>query len=331
MITGKNIFITGGAGFIATMLISKLADQNKITVFDNYHRNTLKDSPFASHPNVTQIEGDVLDFQSVRNAIEGANIVIHAAAIAGIDTTVRNPVKTMRVNMLGTANVLEAASQIDGIERFVEFSTSEVFGNYAFKVDETHQTSTGAVGEARWTYAVSKLAGEHLAHAYFKEFGLPTVTVRPFNVYGPGQTGEGALSIFVRKALKNEDIVIFGDGSQIRAWCYVDDMVEGTLRAIECENAVGESFNIGNARAVTTIYGLAEAVCRVLKSDSKIVFKDALSADIALRIPSVEKARDILGFEAKVDLDEGLSNTAGWVAENDHTLPDLSAMFSSKK
>lgn len=331
MVTGKNIFITGGAGFIATMLISKLADNNKITVFDNYHRNTLKDSPFSNHHNITQIKGDVLDYESVRKAIEGANIVIHAAAIAGIDSTVRNPVKTMRVNMLGTANVLEAANQIDEVERVVEFSTSEVFGNHAFRVDETHQTSTGAVGEARWTYAVSKLAGEHLSHAYFKEFNLPTVTVRPFNVYGPGQTGEGAISIFVRKALKNEDIVIFGDGSQIRAWCFVDDMVEGTLRAIESDNAIGESFNIGNARAVTTIYGLAEAVCRVLKSDSKIVFKDALSADIALRIPSVGKAKDLLGFEAKVDLDEGLLRTAEWIAQNDHTLPELAAMFSSKK
>ncbi len=144
---------------------------------------------------------------------------------------------------------------------------------------------TGAVGEARWTYAVSKLAGEHLTHAYFKQHGLPTVTVRPFNVYGPGQTGEGALSIFVRKALKNEDILIFGDGTQIRAWCYVDDMVEGVLCALEHPNACGESFNIGNARAVTTIYGLAQAVCRVVGSSSRIVFRNQLSADIELRIP----------------------------------------------
>lgn len=329
MINGKKIFITGGAGFIATMLISKLADNNEIIVYDNYVRNTLKTSSYTNHSNVTQISGDVLDYQAVKDAMRGCDIVIHAAAVAGIDSTVRNPVNTMRVNMIGTANVLQAANETGNIERFVEFSTSEVFGNYAFKVDETQQTSTGAVGEARWTYAVSKLAGEHLSHAYFKEFGLPTVTVRPFNVYGPGQTGEGALSIFVRKALKNEDIVIFGDGSQIRAWCYVDDMVEGTLRAIESDKAIGESFNIGNARAVTTIYGLAEAVCRVLKSDSKIVFREALSADIALRVPSVEKAKDLLNFEAKVDLDEGLLETAHWIAENDHSLPQLSAMFNA--
>ncbi|PHR67318.1 NAD-dependent epimerase/dehydratase family protein [Alcanivorax sp.] len=329
MIQGKTIFITGGAGFIASMLISRLADNNKIVAYDNYTRNTLKDTPYASHPNVRQIKGDVLDLPALKAAMAGSDLVVHAAAIAGIESTVRSPVTTMQVNMLGTANALQAAKEVGGIERFVEFSTSEVFGSYAFKVDELQQTVTGAVGEARWTYAVSKLAGEHLAHAYYKEFGLPTVTVRPFNVYGPGQTGEGAISIFVRKALNNQDITIFGDGAQIRAWCYVDDMVDGVLAGLEHPNAVGESFNIGNSRAVTTIYGLAQAVCHVTGSQSKIVFKDALSADIELRIPKVGKAKELIDFEAKVDLEEGLRNTAAWIAENENVLPELSDLFKS--
>lgn len=327
MLSNKKIFITGGAGFIASMLISKLAEDNQIVVFDNYTRNTLKDTPYQSHANVTQIKGDVLDFTALKDAMSGAQVVVHAAAIAGIDSTAKDPVTTMRVNMIGAANALEAAKELGGIERFIDFSTSEVFGSYAFKVDEAQQTVTGAVGEARWTYAVSKLAGEHLAHAYYKQYGLPTVTVRPFNVYGPGQTGEGALSIFVRKALKNEDIFIFGDGSQIRAWCYVDDMVEGVLKCLEHPNAVGESFNIGNSRAVTTIYGLAEAVRRVVGSTSKIVFKDALSADIELRIPKVGKAKDLIDFEAKIDLDDGLKQTAKWIASNESMLPELSTTF----
>lgn len=329
MISNKKIFITGGAGFISSMLISRLADQNEIVVYDNYTRNTLKDSPYANHQNVRQIQGDVLDYPALKAAMAGAQLVVHAAAIAGIESTLRNPVTTMRVNMIGSANTMEAAQELGDIERFVDFSTSEVFGSYAFKVDEDQQTVTGAVGEARWTYAVSKLAGEHLAHAYFKQYGLPTVTVRPFNVYGPGQTGEGALSIFVRKALKNEDILIFGDGSQIRAWCYVDDMVEGVLCALEHPKAVGESFNIGNARAVTTIYGLAEAVCRIVGSSSKIVFRDALSADIELRIPKVGKAKDLIGFEANIDLDEGLKRTAEWIAKNEASLPQISNLFKS--
>jgi UDP-glucose 4-epimerase len=327
MIQGKTIFITGGAGFIASTLIARLADQNRIVVYDNYTRNTLASTPYDKHPNVAQVDGDVLDIEHLKKHMQGAQVVVHAAAIAGIESTVRNPVQTMRVNMLGTANALEAAHQIGGVERFLEFSTSEVFGSQAFKVNEGSQAVTGAVGEARWTYAVSKLAGEHLTHAYFKQFGLPTVTLRPFNVYGPGQTGEGALSIFIRKALKGEDLLIFGDGTQIRAWCFVDDMVDGVLCALEHPNAIGESFNIGNARAVTTIYGLAEAVCRVVGTKSRILFRPALSADIELRIPNVDKATEHIGFSAVVDLEEGLRRTVKWIAANEHALPALASIF----
>jgi UDP-glucose 4-epimerase len=219
----------------------------------------------------------------------------------------------MQVNMIGTANALEAAKRNSIKDKFVDFSTSEVFGNRAFKSSEDDDTVSGSAGEARWTYAVSKLAGEHLAMAYYKEFDLPVVSVRPFNVYGPGQTGEGAIQIFIKRALKNEDIFIYGDGNQIRAWCYVDDFVECLMLAIENPKAIGESFNIGNARVVTTIYGLAQSICRILDSKSKIIFKPALSADIELRIPSVEKAEKILGFKAKVDLEEGVINTAKWI------------------
>ena len=329
LIKGKKIFITGGAGFIANRLIAEVVHDNQVTVYDNYTRNTLKESPYKGHRNIAEIEGDVLDLDHLKRAMCGAEIVVHAAAIAGIDSTVRNPVETMRVNMIGTANALEAAQQDGGVERFLEFSTSEVFGSYAFKVDEETSTTTGAVGEARWTYAVSKLAGEHLSHAYHKQYGLPTVTVRPFNVYGPGQTGEGALAVFIRKALAGQDLYIFGDGSQIRAWCYVDDMVRGMMACLTHPKAVGESFNIGNARAVTTIYGLAEAVLRVSGSNSRIVFRDALSADIELRIPRIDKARDMIDFQARVDLDEGLKETIEWIASQEDKLPPLPSIFNS--
>ena len=183
----------------------------------------------------------------------------------------------------------------------------------AFKSSETDQAVAGSAGEARWTYAVSKLAGEHLAQAYHSQYNLPTITVRPFNVYGPGQTGEGAIQIFIKKALKNETIHIDGDGSQIRAWCYVDDFVNCILKCLDNPKAVGQSFNIGNARAVITILGLAQLVCRVLNSKSKIVFDPPLSADIAIRIPSVTKTEEVLGFKAKVDLEEGVLRTSEWL------------------
>lgn len=316
MIKNKKIFITGGAGFIANTLMGRLINDNEIVAFDNFHRDTLTSSAYAEHPNLKVIRGDVLDYESVYKGMAKSDIVVHAAAIAGIDTVIKKPTKTMRVNMIGTANVLEAAKQNRVKDRFIDFSSSEVFGNHAFKSKENDETVAGSAGEARWTYAVSKLAGEHLSMAYCKEFGLPVVSLRPFNVYGPGQTGEGAIQVFIKRALKNEEIYIYGDGSQIRAWCFIDDFVEGLMECLEHPNAIGESFNIGNARAVTTIYGLAEIVIRVLESKSKIIFKPALSADIELRIPSVQKAFDILRFKAKVNLDEGILKTSGWIKKN---------------
>lgn len=316
MINDKRIFITGGAGFIANTLIKHYIENNKIVVYDNFHRDTLSGSSVAKHPNLTIVKGDVLDFDSLVKAMEGAGIVIHAAGIAGIDTVIKDPVLTMRVNMIGTANALEAARKNGVQERFIDFSTSEVFGSMAFKSSENDQAVSGSAGEARWTYAVSKLAGEHMAHAYYKQYNLPVVTVRPFNVYGPGQTGEGALQIFIKRALKDEDIIIYGDGTAIRAWCFVDDFADCLIRCVENPKAVGESFNIGNSRAVITTLGLAESVCRVLKSKSKILFVEELSADIALRIPSVDKTSKLLGFKAAVDLEEGIARTADWFRNN---------------
>lgn len=313
MIKNKKIFITGGAGFIANTLISRLVAENEIRVYDNFHRDTLSTSLHAGHKNIAVSKGDVLDYDRVLECMKGADIVVHAAAIAGIDTVIKSPTKTMKVNMLGTANVLEAAHQNRVRDRVVDFSTSEVFGSMAFKATEDRETVAGSAGEARWTYAVSKLAGEHLAVAYFREFGLPIVSVRPFNVYGPGQTGESAMQVFIKKALKNEDLHIHGDGSQIRAWCYVDDFVDCLIECLENPKAVGESFNIGNARAVVTTYGLAQTVCRVLGSNSKILFKPALSAEVELRVPSVEKSYQLLGFRAKINMDEGIIKTAEWI------------------
>lgn len=309
-IKDRRIFITGGAGFIGSTLIGRLINDNQITVYDDFRRDALSGKSFAGHPNLKVVKGNVLDAEALAAAMTGAQIVVHCAAIAGIDTVIKRPTETMRVNMIGTANVLEAAKALAQLERLVDFSTSEVFGTSAFRAEESHQTHIGAVGEARWTYAVSKLAGEHLAKAYHQEFGMPTVTLRPFNVYGPGQIGEGAMRIFIQRALKNEDIQIHGDGNQIRAWCYVDDFVRGLMLAMTHPKAIGEAFNIGNARAVVTIFGLAETVVRVLKSKAKIHFTRKDYADVELRVPSIQKSRDLLGFEAKVDLEEGILKAA---------------------
>jgi UDP-glucose 4-epimerase len=316
-LSGKRIVVTGGAGFIGTTLARRLVEDNEIIAVDNLHRDTLGGTALADHPNFHFIQGDVLDAPFLTDVLKGATHLVHAAAIAGVDTVIESPVRTMRVNLIGTYNALEAAMATkDTIERVIEFSTSEVFGTYAFKVDELHVTTQGSVGEARWTYAVSKLAGEHMAHAYHDELGLPTVSVRPFNVFGPGQVGGGAIRAFIETALAGKNLVIHGDGSQIRAWCYVDDMVEALMLALEHPRAVGESFNVGNARSAVTIYDLALRIKRLTGLESELLFQPLHYLDVELRIPNVDKARDLLGFEAKVELDEGLERTIAWYREN---------------
>ena len=315
-LTGKRIVITGGAGFIGTTLARRLVDENEVVAVDNLHRDSLGGTNLAEHPNFRLVEGDVLDPEGLTEIVSGATHLVHCAGIAGVDTVLESPVRTMRVNVIGTYNVLEAAlSSRDTIERLVDFSTSEVFGQHAFNVHEAHVTTIGSVGEARWTYAVSKLAGEHMAHAYHSELGLPTTSVRPFNVFGPRQIGGGAIRAFIEAALDGRDLTIHGDGSQIRAWCYVDDMVDGALLALESPNAVGESFNIGNARSAVTIHDLAQRVQRLTGCSGEIVFQALHYTDVELRIPNVDKARELLGFEAKVDLDEGLERTIAWYRE----------------
>jgi UDP-glucose 4-epimerase len=312
-LSGKRILITGGAGFIGTTLARLLVEENEIVALDNLHRDALGGTELAEHPNFRFVQGDVLDAELVSTVARGVSHVVHAAAIAGVDTVLESPVRTMRVNLIGTYNVLEAAlATQDTLERLIEFSTSEVFGTYAFRVDERSATTQGSVGEARWTYAVSKLAGEHMAHAYHREFGLPAVSVRPFNVFGPGQIGGGAIRAFIEAALAGRDLTIHGDGSQIRAWCYVDDMVDGLLLALEHPNAVGESFNIGNARSAVTIFDLARRIKTLSGCSGEIVFQPLHYLDVELRIPNVDKARTLLGFEAKVELDEGLERTIAW-------------------
>ena len=308
--------LTGGAGFIGTTLTRRLIDDNEIVVLDNLHRDALAGTDVSGHPNLTFVQADVLDAEAVRDVVRGATHVVHLAAIAGVDTVLESPVRTMRVNMIGTYNVLEAAqATIDTVERLIDLSTSEVFGRHAYKVEEIHETAQGSVGEARWTYAVSKLAGEHMAHAYYDELGLPTCSIRPFNVYGPGQIGGGAIRAFIETVLAGEDLIIHGDGSQVRAWCYVDDLVDALLLVLERPEAVGEVFNVGNERSVLTVLELATQIRELMGSEAEIKFRPLHYTDVEMRIPNVDKARKLLDWEAKVDLDEGLSRTIAWYRE----------------
>lgn len=312
MIEGKKIFITGGAGFIGSALVGRLVDKNNIVVYDNLARDSLKDKIYRDHQNLKLIQGDILDYDKLARSMKGADYIIHLAAIAGIDSVIKSPINTMKVNLLGSVNVLEAAAKQNSLERFIDFSTSEVFGSYAFRSEENDSTALGAVGNARWTYAVSKLAAEHLAYSYFIEKQLPTLSIRPFNIYGPGQTGEGAIHGFIINALQNRDLTVHGDGDQIRSWCYIDDLVDGILLSMTKPGAIGHCFNIGNPRGTITVHGLVLAIVRVTYSKSKIIYIPKDYADVELRIPSIVKAKKILSYEPKIGLEEGLRRTATW-------------------
>jgi nucleoside-diphosphate-sugar epimerase len=312
MIAGRRICVTGGAGFIGSHLVERLVPKNRLVVFDNFHRDALSTSGLAQNPQVEIVKGDVLDAEAVRRAIEGCDAVVHLASIAGVDTVIKHPVLTMKVSLLGTYHALEGSLAAGTVKRFIDFSTSEVFGRYAYHVTEFDATTLGHVGEARWTYAVAKLATEHLAMNYHKQHGLPTCAIRPFNIYGPRQVGEGAVHHFIVRALKGEPLSVHNDGSQIRAWCYVDDIVDAILLALERDEAVGHSFNIGNPRSTVTIYNLARDVIRLSSSGSRVELVPWPHADVEIRVPSVDKARELLGYRARVDLEEGLLRTIHW-------------------
>jgi nucleoside-diphosphate-sugar epimerase len=297
-LAGARVLITGGAGFIATNVIEQLLPHCRVVVLDNRRRNALSFAPFRRHKHLTVLAGDVCDPRTVRRAVDGADYVLHMAAIAGVGTVVRHPARTLQVNLLGTHAVLSALRRRKAVRRFIDFSTSEVYGPHVFR--------------ARWFYAVSKLASEYLTRAYHLEFGIPTVCMRPFNVYGPYQYGEGAVRNFILAALAGRPLVVHGEGEQIRSWCYVSDMVAAVLAAMVSPRAVGHHFNIGNPGATTSTLELANMILRLSGSRSRIRLKRIAYPDVEVRVPSIVEAQRRLRYRPQVSLEDGLQRTLAW-------------------
>jgi len=317
MIYNKRILITGGAGFIGSSLARKYVEKNKVVVLDNLFRDSLTGTKLAKHKNLIFINGDVTDYKTVEEASKGCEYIIHCAAIAGIDTVVKDPVRTIMVDFLGAQNVLGAANKNKNIEKVVIFSTGEIFGDSA-KIKEDSLAQIKTTGEPRWGYAASKLCSEYLAKAYYTKYHLPIVIIRPFNVYGPFQTGDSAVLSFIKAVVNKENLIVRG-GSQVRSWCYIDDFVEQVAIVLESKNihTIGEYFNIGNSKEIMTIYNLAKTVIRTLKSDSKIEFFPLIGADIEFRIPSMIKSRNFIKYEPKIDIEEGILKTAEALGNNE--------------
>lgn len=307
----NRITLTGGAGFIGTHLAERLCDQAEIVLFDNFRRDSLSALPkLSNHPNVKVTSGDVLEPASVRAALEGSDTVVHMAAIAGVSSYYNEPLRTLKVNILGTVNVLEQAVQA-GVKNFVHFSTSEVFGSNALWVDESCPYQIGPVTDRRWTYATSKLAGEQFTLRFGEQYGMKCSIVRPFNIYGPRQTGEGAISNFCRAIVEGKTLKVYGDGSPLRAWCFVSDMVDAVMAVLATPEAAGQAFNIGNPREVETTLGLARRVAQ-LGNGVRIEMEAIDRAEVRARIPNIDRARQVLKFEPKVSLEQGLRETLAW-------------------
>jgi UDP-glucose 4-epimerase len=287
--------ITGGGGFIGSALAQTLPN---VRVFDDFHRGR---KPLPCEV----VEGDIRNRDALSRALVGVETVIHLAAIAGVGTVVSSPYKTLSVNLGGTQALLDSLPSSVG--HIIFFSTSEVYGPNCYKASETDPTTQGPLTEPRWVYATSKLAGEHLVHGYAKEHGIVATIIRPFNVYGPGQIGEGAIHWFVKRAVRDEPLTVHGDGTQIRSWCYVDDCVNAVVTAMGEETS--EVYNVGNPYVTMSTLGLAERVVDLTQSKSTIVRKPIAYPEIDVRVPNIAKAEQRLNFYPTVGLTEGLLRT----------------------
>lgn len=310
---GNRVLITGGTGFIGSWLTERWYEENLVTLFDNGRRNAFQFLPENVKRKVELVTGDIQNSDQVLKVVKGKDIIVHLAAIAGASFYEKDPLLTLDVNLFGTANLLKSLINRD-IEQVIIASSSEVYGSMAVDVKETDVTQIGSIFEGRWSYAVSKIAADHLAFAYFRKYGMPITIVRPFNIYGPRQIGEGAVTNMLMDGLNSKVIKVTGSGDQKRAWCFVYDFVDAI--DLICKNKIkGECFNIGNPEDYITILELAKKIS-TLCGGCKIKFLKGRKTEILKRKPSIERAQQTLGFNPKVNIDEGLTKTYQWWIEN---------------
>jgi len=315
-VRNKNILITGGAGFIGSALAEKLAAHNQVTLVDLSFRNRpIEFTSLVDHRNVRVIEGNLLNGVDL-SICQEAQMVVHAAGVVGVGRVCNSGAETLDTNYVGTSVLLQALRNSRRLERFIFFSTSEVFGVHSFRVDEKSPPSLGPISEARWSYAIAKLAGEHLVKSYYRETGMPVVIVRPFNIFGPRRTGDHAMLRFITNALRGQPLEVYGDGSQVRSWCYIDDFCSALLAMLQRPEAIGEDFNIGNSGNMLTIYELARRIVELTGNGAPIVLKEHPFPDIEIRVPSMAKAHKLLGYAPCFDLESALALTIDWYRDH---------------
>jgi len=319
-VSGK-IVVTGGGGFIGSHLTEKLLGRGSdVVVFENRMSQNLESA--AGHPGFTLVEGDIRDIGAVEAVMNSdVDLVFHLAAVVGVKNYIKDPVGVIDINVGGTRNVLQAAARAGA--RVVLTSTSEVYGkNPKVPWSEDDDRVLGNTSIDRWSYSTSKATAEHMAIAMHHTQGLPVTVVRYFNAYGPRQSPYYVISQSVYRALRGEPPILYDGGRQTRCFTFIDDAITGTLAAADHPEAVGQVFNIGNSTEATVREAI-ETVIKVAGVDRGWEDLDTTAhygesyEDIIRRVPDVDKARRLLGFEAKTTLGEGVEATVEWARHND--------------
>lgn len=305
----RKAMITGGAGFIGSHIADALIKENvEVVVFDNLSSGNLKNLEHVKEK-IEFVKGDIRDLDALARALEGCDTVFHQAAVVSVTKTVENPVDSSEVNDMGTLKVLEASRQ-NNVKRVVLASSSAVYGD-----DPRLPKVEDMVPKPLSPYAVQKLTGELYAAMYMDLYGLETVFLRYFNVFGPRQDPSspysGVISIFMTKANNKEQPTIFGDGNQTRDFVYVKDVVNANLLAASEADAVGQAFNVGTGRYIT-IKALWDLVCKLAGIGVSASYADPRPGDILESFSDIGKAENLMGFKPLFTFEKGLKETFKW-------------------
>ena len=312
--------ITGGAGFIGSHLAERLLDRgDKVVLLDNLSTGSMENIRHLKGSSRMEYHLDAIENRHLlAELVDDADVIVHLAAAVGVRLIVESPVRTIETNVNGTQMILEAASKKRKL--VLTASTSEVYGKSSqVPFREDADLVIGPTNKGRWSYAASKALDEFLALSYWKEKKVPVIVARLFNTVGPRQTGRYGMVMpnFVKQALENEPISVYGDGKQSRCFCDVRDTVEGLIRLMDRDGAVGEVVNVGNTEEIS-IEGLARVVKERTKSTSPVVYVPYDQAyepgfeDMMRRVPSVEKLHALTGFRPKTPLTEIIDRVAAY-------------------
>ena len=298
---GKNILVTGGAGFIGSHLVDKLSVENKVTVLDNLSSGSLSNLE-RSKDRITFIKGDTLDKALLMDIVAEVELIFHLAANVGNIKSIEDPYFDMDVNIKGTINLLEASLN-SNIKRLVYSSSGAIFGEAKrLPIDEDHPLNPES------PYGVSKLAAEKYCFAFYKVHGIPTTAVRYFNVYGPRQGSSqypNVIAIFFSKIKDGKPLSIFGDGKQTRDFVFVEDVVTANILAATQPAAVGEIFNIGTGKA-NSVEQVASLIKQISAKETPVIYADPRAGEVRHSQANIEKAGRMLGYNPEINLKEGL-------------------------